>query len=437
MTARRPPPLHPLPDSGEVIVAFSGGPDSVCLLHALLERYGRERLRCVHIDHGLDSGSPARAKRAAELAGQAGTTCDALSIEVEPGDGIEAAARQARYGALAGCMDPGDVLVTAHHADDQVETILLRLLRGAGPEGLSGIPQQRAFADGWLIRPMLDWTRSDIEAFLAERGLDSIQDPANDLPDFDRNQVRHRLLPLIRERWPGADEAILRSARLCRGAARFIAGRASIDLEQALDGSHSIRLDRLAGDETWYRGEILRRWCLRLGWAPPPGRQLEAFAEQLSKVDADRVPELRWKHHCIRFWRQRLWAENESAIPDDWHLTWDGAASLELPCDLGWLLLAGPSGPPLRLSVTSGRPGERLRPGQGPSRPVKQLLAEADVPPWQRNAWPRIRSEGRLVAVGDRWLEADFAAVLEQRGQRLVWRRDDSDVTDAAVESNV
>lgn len=435
MTASPSSEIPSLPEAGDIVVAFSGGPDSLCLLHALLEHLGPERLRCVHVDHGLDHESGARAERAAQLAGEAGTPCEVLSIEVDSGDGVEAAARHARYRALAGCMNPGDVLVTAHHADDQVETVLLRLLRGAGPDGLSGIPRRRRFAGGWLMRPLLDWTRADIEAFLRERGLEAIRDPANDLPAFDRNQVRHRLLPLIRERWAGADEAILRSARLCRGATRFIADRISADLDQAIDAHNALVLDALEGDDAWYRGEAIRRWCLRLGWSPPPGRQLDAFVEQLDGAEADRLPELRWQRHCIRQWRGRLWAQPASGAPDDWHLSWDGTDSLELPAGLGRLALAGRSGPPLPLTVSSGRPGERLRPGQGPSRPVKQLLAEAGVPPWQRSAWPRIHSDGRLVAVGDRWLDADFQELLDQRGQRLVWRRDDSDATAAAVES--
>lgn len=435
MTATHPPALHPLPEAGGIVVAFSGGPDSLCLLHTLLEHHGHERLRCVHVDHGLDPASGTRARQAVRLAGQASVQCEVLSIEVEAGDGLEAAARHARYQALARCMQPGDVLVTGHHADDQVETVVLRLLRGAGPDGLSGIPARRAFAGGWLIRPLLDWNRSDIEAFLAQRGLEPIRDPANDVPDFDRNQLRHRLLPLIRERWPGADEAILRSARLCRGATEFIHDRMANELDRALAPGNVLRLDRLPGSEAWYLCESIRHWCLRLEWPPPPGRQLDAFVAQLAGAGSDRLPELRWQCYCIRHWRGRLWAEQVAAIPDDWCLPWDGSESLELPDDLGRLVLAGRPGPALPLSVGSGRPGERLRPGRGASRPVKQLLAEAGVPPWRRRAWPRIHRDGQLVAVGDRWLDADFAALLDERGQRLVWRRDDSETTDAAVES--
>jgi tRNA(Ile)-lysidine synthase len=426
MTARSRAAIDQLPPGGRIIIAFSGGPDSVCLLHVLADAVDRDRLHVVHVDHGLDPESPERARRAEQIARETGVACIVVPVQVDPGPGLEAAARKARYQALAGCMDPGDMLATAHHADDQAETVLLRLLRGAGPEGLAGIRAQRPFKRGRLIRPLLDWRREDIRAFLDERGLESIEDPANECLEFDRNEIRHRLLPLIRERWPGAERAILRSARLCRGSADFVVERTAAEMKSALDEHGTLILERLPDANSWYLGEIVRRWCLQLGWEPPPGRRLDEFIGQLGDVQPDRQPELRWDGHRIRCWRGRLWADADDAPPSEWNLEWDGLEPIQLPGGQGRLSLTGEASTPLALRITAAGCGGRIETPAG-SRSIRQLMAEADVPPWRRAGWPLVWKNGRIVALPPLWHDAGFADLLRQRGQDLVWRRDDDE----------
>ncbi|WP_376690951.1 tRNA lysidine(34) synthetase TilS [Wenzhouxiangella sp. EGI_FJ10409] len=425
-----------LPGHGRVIVAFSGGPDSVCLLHRLgLARLDRA-IECVHIDHGLDAESPRRAERAVEIAEGLGFRCRVIRVEVGAGRGPEASARDARYRALEQLVGPGDLLVTAHHADDQAETILLRLVRGAGPEGLAGIAALRRFGQGWLSRPLLERPRAEIEHWLDQHGLDCIRDPANDCPDFDRNHLRHEVLPRLRERWPGVDAAMRRSARLCRGAADFLASRVASDLERADAPGEPLALNRLADDGAYYRGAVIRAWCLRQRVEPPPGRRLDAFLEQLTRAGSDRCPELRWGGQVLRCWDERLWLENERATMPEWAMQWDGDAALELPAELGTLELRGPSGPRLALEVRSGRPGDALQPaGHAHHRDCKRLLAEAGVPPWQRYLWPRLWLDGRLVALGTRWRTAEFDQLLDQRRQSLVWEPGARRIATTAVES--
>jgi len=418
-------PLDPaaLPGQGRIIVAFSGGPDSVCLLHQLARGECTREILCVHVDHGLDPESGERARRAGAIAADMGIACQIVSVEVAAGRGPEAAARAARYRALESLIGEDDALATAHHADDQTETVLLRLIRGAGPEGLAGIRRVRAFGQGWLVRPLLDWHRSQIEAWLQRHGLDSIRDPANDLPDFDRNHLRHAVLPGLRERWPGLDSALHRSARLCRGAADFVAERVDRDLSAA-DGAESdaLVLGNLSDDSAFYRGAAIRAWCLCRGVEPPPGRRLDAFLQQVAKAAADRCPEIRWGRSRLRYWHERIWLEPAESPADDWTLAWDGLAPLALPYGLGTLRLEGPSAPPLDLAVRAGRDGESLRPADDPHRrDCKRLLAEAGVPPWQRRLWPRIWHDDDLVALGAQWLTGEFARRLEERGQRLRW----------------
>ncbi|WP_376696034.1 tRNA lysidine(34) synthetase TilS [Wenzhouxiangella sp. EGI_FJ10305] len=428
--------LQDLPGQARVVVAFSGGPDSVCLLHQLADCDPGRELVCVHVDHGLDPGSRDRAVKAAQIAASLGVECSIVQIAVERGHGPEAAARDARYRAFEELIESGDVLVTAHHADDQAETVLLRLVRGAGPDGLAGIPAVRRFGPGWLARPLLDWERRDIENWLERHELDCIRDPANDCLDFDRNHLRHEVLPALRQRWPGLDAALRRSARLCGGAADFIAKKVALDLDQAGATSGRLDLDRLADNGDYYRGAAIRAWCIRNGLQPPPGRRLDSFLEQLSTAESDRCPELRWGEHVLRHWAGAIWLESGLAPPFEWGLPWDGCEPLRLPDGLGLLELLGPSGPPLCLEIRSGQDGESLKPaGDAHQRPCKRLLADAGVPPWQRRQYPRLWLDGELVGLGARWRTAEFDRLMHRRNQSLQWTPGSRPITAAELES--
>ncbi len=417
--------LTTLPGRGRVIVAFSGGPDSVCLLYRLTRAALERGIECVHIDHGLDPESAQRANRAVAIADGLGVPCRIIRIEVSAGSGPEAAARDARYRALEALVGPGEVLVTAHHADDQVETVLLRLIRGAGPEGLSGIPALRRFARGWLARPLLDCTRAGIEHCIERNGLDCIRDPANECLDFDRNQLRHKVLPGLRRRWPGVETALRRSARLCGDAAGFIRRHVEADLAAAYGPRDVLALDGLADDSHYYRAETIRSWCLHNGCEPPPGRRLDTFVEQLRSARSDRCPELRWSGRVLRFWRGRVWLESALTPADPWSLRWDGRQPIELPHGLGRMELTGSGKAPRGLEIRSGREGESLRPaGDAHHRACKRLLAAAGIPPWRRHQWPRLWLDGRLVALGAHWLTAEFEALLRRRRLSLHWHGD-------------
>lgn len=420
------PELNPTPSSwpgnGRIVIAFSGGPDSLYLLYQVLAFDIHRAVVCLHIDHGLDVGSADRARRAVQLARAAGCDCTVVRAEVKPGGSPEAMARNARYQAISDFMCAGDVVLTAHHVDDQLETVIMRLLRGAGPTGLAGIPRQRRYHAGWLIRPLLDCTRAEIETWIEKQGLSPVFDPANDSPAFDRNFVRRELMPLIRRRWGGAQRSILRSARLCRGAATTLEQVTVTDLAGQ---SESPRCLRLVGTLAWsdHRlGEMLRLWCHRQHLPAPPGRRVEAFIQQLRDASPDQQPELRWNNSVIRSWRQRLWLETLTACPAHWQLEWLRGHTLELPGDIGQLELVGIDRPPTGLRVSAGTDAEKLRPaGRQHRHNVRQLMAEAGVPPWQRSLWPRLWLDDRLVGIADRWHDEELSALLDSAGARLVW----------------
>lgn len=426
-----------LPGSNRVIVAFSGGPDSVCLLHQLAESNTGREIVCVHIDHGLDAESRERADRAADIATSLGVECQTIRVTVESGRGPEAAARDARYRAFEKLVGPEDVLVTAHHADDQAETVLLRLLRGAGPDGLAGIPIVRRFGSGWIARPLIEWQRSDIESWLERYRLECIHDPANDYSGFDRNHLRHVVLPTLRERWPGVDAALRRSARLCRGAADFVADRVALDLEQAGITGDRLALDQLADDSAYYRAAVIRAWCIRNALQPPPGQRLDEFVEQISTAEPDRCPQLRWGEHILRHWANQIWLELVQGPPLDWCLPWDGREPLRLPDGLGRLELVGSAGSPVKLEVCAGQEGQSLKPaGDTHHRPCKRLLSEIGVPPWQRDQWPRLWLDGELVGLGTRWRTTEFDQLLRRRNQSLQWQSQPRRLKSAGLESD-
>ena len=420
------PALGDLPGDGRIIVAFSGGPDSVCLA-ALLARAGLKRsIECIHVDHGLDPESRERAKTAARLSAELGLSCRIETVQVHSRSGIEASARKARYACLADHVEGGDVLVTAHHADDQAETILMRLIRGAGSAGMAGIPRLRRFARGWLARPLLDWSREEIRAWLEHHDLEWLDDPANQDPAMDRNYITHEIMPAILARWPGAVDSIRRSGRLAEGASRVLAEVSLADCNRfAAPGR---RLQRAAVErlDDFRFGELLRQWCHQMGHAAPPASRLEEFINQLHQAATDRQPEMRWDESVLRAHDQWLRLEHADDIAADWFQHWSGRDPLVLPGRLGSLQMTPPpSDGGLELTVCLGRHGEKLQ-LEGHDHPVavRKLMQRSGVPPWHRDLWPRLWLKDSLVAVGDRWMDHDFSCHLKGLGCTLEWRTD-------------
>lgn len=422
-----PPPDH-WPGSGNIVVAFSGGPDSACLLHLLSQSRSARTVTAVHIDHNLDHGSARRAEQAAHIAERMGVRCVVEKVQVKRSGSIEANARKARYKALSRHLSDGDALVTAHHADDVAETLLLRLLRGSGVGGLGGIPWQRDFAPGHLIRPLLRFRRSEIEAYLATHGIRSIHDPANDLLSLDRNFLRHEVLPLLKERFPGYIQAFNRSARLNRAAADVLR---TITLASIRDAERpGPRLDlRVLNELTPFTlAEIIREWCLKHRIEPPPGQPLEEFVSQVRDAPSDRQPVLEWGQVRVLRHGDCLWLIERQTEARQWELDWDGQGTLVLPEDCGTLTFSQPvanTWSAKTLLVCSGKPAEKLRiHTDSGHRAVKQLLAEAGIPPWHRQLWPRLWMDGKLVALGDRWLDSQFKEQLVRDGTDLHWTSD-------------
>ena len=418
-------------DTDRVSVAYSGGLDSTVLLVAIArirDELGKQ-VRALHIDHQLQQSSAHWAKRCERTADELDVPFRHVRVDVNVGnEGVEAGARRARYDALRREMSDGEALLTAHHADDQLETMLLALLRGAGPRGLSASPAVRSFGPGWLVRPLLDFTRSDLERWAREEQLTWVADPMNESISFDRNYLRHEIVPRLRTRWPAAALSAVRSATLVHESAQLLETLAKIDMRSlGIDGCLDVSgLRELPGPR---RRNVLRQWLRSHGVRAPSARRLAAIDHDMLVAQHDRVPSARVDGSEIRRHRNLLYCISTLPQVPDSALSWDVVSPFVLPRGLGELRLEPTVGSgiataslPRTLRVAFRRGGETLRAaGEAHRRSLKKRLQEANVLPWWRGRLPIIYAGDRLVAVGDLWVSAPFAAQAGEPGLRVVW----------------
>jgi len=428
----------------KVLVAFSGGVDSMVLAHALVRaRDSLAGLRLAHVDHGLQPASQDWARQCAEVAREWRVPYAVLRARIKRrrGESPEAAAREARYTLLAQAMMPGEVLVTAQHRDDQVETVLLQLLRGAGVAGLAAMPAIASFGPGRIARPLLDVTRAEIVAAARAAKLRWIEDPTNRDPRFARNYLRHHVLPLIHGQWPGADRAVARTAAHMAEARELLAERADSDLAVVADGG-GLAVVALRALTPARRRNALRRYIAQAGVELPDASRLNEMTIALLSARADAQPEVRWRGAVLRrrFDRLELHVDSQAEIAGGHEIhakSWRWAD--ERVCVLNdagdtLVLLDDAAGPidldrlPAALALAPRRGGERLRPGaRARTQSLKTLLQSAKIAVEERARMPLLftgETPKRLVAVGDRWIDASVGAnVKSRRRARLRWVR--------------
>jgi tRNA(Ile)-lysidine synthase len=411
----------------QLCVGFSGGADSTALLHALAQLpQARSRgLRALHVNHGLQHDSEAWAAHCQRFGEAWGVPCEVVRVQVEDGrgDGLEAAARRARHQAFDAHLREGERLVLAHHRDDQVETVLLKLLRGAGPDGLGAMRTLRPLGHGQLWRPMLDVPRASLRAYVEVHGLAFIEDPSNADIQLARNYLRHEILPRLQGHWPQAADSILHSAALSRAAADALRSQWLGALERLRDPA----TDSLDG-QAWLalvpalRDPLLDHWLHARGLTAPTTAQRQQIERQLRESRPGKLPCIRWPGTELHIWRGRLWSvPPAAAIDPQWQTEWRGEP-LHLP-DGGELhLLQGAQlDPPITLRLRRG--GERIKPaGDAHTRELRDLFQQDMMPPWRRPACPLLYAGDELVAVADRWASTRGAALFQQAGGRPQWR---------------
>jgi tRNA(Ile)-lysidine synthase len=426
-----------------VLVAFSGGMDSSVLAHGLVKQRRKfTSLKLVHVDHGLQPMSVDWSKHCSRQARKWQVSLILLKANIQQtrGESLEAAARDARYSLIAGVLEPGEVLVTAQHRDDQVETLLLQLFRGSGVAGLSSMPRRADFARGRIVRPVLGLSRAVLESYAKSEKLEWVEDPTNATTRFGRNFLRHQVLPSLRKRWNGIDEAIARSARHMGEAAKLLDWVARRDLARAADGD-GLNVAVLKALPAARRRNALRAFVVRAGLELPSTAKMMEIAGSLLVARPDAQPEVHWYGSVIRRRAGRLElqvvSENspelqlETALKS-WHwnrervLIANGAGdSLALiddasgPIDLDKL--------PSAIDVRPRRGGEKLRLGpRARTQSLKKLLQGARMSVEARARLPLLFAgvgpKASLIAAGDRWIDASIAATVKSRRRaRLRW----------------
>ncbi|WP_129140215.1 tRNA lysidine(34) synthetase TilS [Modicisalibacter coralii] len=405
---------------GRVVwVALSGGLDS-CLLLALVAEAARRHPRpihALHVDHGLQSAAADFERHCRRLCSRLGVPLFVERVSVElAGEGLEAAAREARYAAFARRVAPGEALWLAQHADDQAETFLLAALRGSGVRGLAAMPERRDWRGRDLARPLLGLDRSRLAAVAADLGLSWCEDPSNADTRLDRNYLRHAVLPRLAERWPQVARSLGESARRAAEADGLLDEFAAIDLRGA--GGDPARLGVAAlTDLSRPRQRLLvRHACQRLGLPTPPAARLEALLDQLAARE-DAEVHVVWPGGEGRRWRGRLYLQAPAEpLPVGWRAPWNGqpgrvgATAADPGVRVDWRLTQE-SGGVGELRLTGRRGGEMLRVAGRGRRDVKRLLQEAGIPPWRRGscllAWQGETLVAVLgVAVAEGWCQA-------------------------------
>jgi len=420
-------------------LAFSGGLDSSALLYALSALRSREgfSLRAVHINHQLHPSCVDWARAARATARGLRVPCEIVAVEVarRGGESPEAAAREARYAALKQHLESGELLLTAHHQEDQLETILLALLRGSGVPGLSAMRAVTALGSAQLLRPLLPICRSQLEQYARKRGFKWSEDPSNEDNRFDRNYLRRVVVPALRQRWPAVAATASRSAAHLLEARNLLDQLARESLSDAYDGA-ALRVSVLRRLPMAQRRNALRLWIAERGLPPPDQTRLLEIAGPLLAARQDSHAGVRWRGGQLRRHADRLLAQrvddDQAVAPPAQPLRWEwqvqrwlqlesGDAIGLVPDRHGDVLLA--TLPPI-IELQFRRGGERVRAEHG-SVAVKDLLQKSALPPWQRDSIPLLLHEKRIIAVGDLWLDPQYrAGGTAGAGQaRLRWRR--------------
>lgn len=427
--------------SRRVAVGLSGGLDSVVLLD-LLDHLRQDfdlALSAIHVNHGIS-------RHAADWERFCGSVCAArgIGLRVErvrvanQGEGLEAAARRLRYQAFASADT--DLVALAHHMDDQAETLLLQLLRGAGAKGMAAMPELRSPSPNLghsdpqrpaILRPLLEVSRKEIADYAGACGLKWVEDDSNADSDLDRNYLRAQIMPLLAARFPGYRETFSRAARNMADQAQLAEDLAAIDLP--LPDALRVPVETLRRLSAPRALNLLRRMFALQGLPMPPRERLEEALRQCRDAAADAQVHVGFESHGLRCHRGMVVLVAETrAFPGDWQTGWDGLRELQLPGGLGHLRGRCASGEgiacrhfEIHAAVVRGRGGgERIQPA--PNRPVRELkkmFQELTVPPWERSRMPLVFFGERLAWVPGIGVAEEFRAAPGEQGIVPEWER--------------
>ena len=403
-------------DTNAVWVALSGGIDSIVLLHATQAVFDDTHvpLKAVHINHQLQADAEKWSQHCQSVCDQLDISLEIIKVETQSFSdlGFEGAAREARYQAFTKLLKANEVLLTAHHADDQVETVLFQLIRGTGPQGLAGCAAQRDLGDAKLYRPLLNITRNQIEQYATSHQLNWIEDPSNQSLQHDRNFLRHEVMPILKQRWPSLAGTITRSAQWQTESAQLLDDLAALDLADINLDVQTLSIAKLRHMSVARQKNVLRWWIKQQGFATPSMEILNHILKDVVACPVDREPCVTWQNCELRKYRNELYLLPTLPEHDPNRIyTWNINDALTIPGIKITLTKQALENFGIDLSNTDTlqvrfrQGGERIRPrGRGCEKDLKTLFQETGVMPWLRDRIPLLYKDDKLVCVWGFWL---------------------------------
>ncbi len=380
------------------VVGFSGGVDSTALLHWLSHLSNRLPILALHVNHQLDPDAQYWAEAAADFSASLGIDYQVVSVDVASGGSVEAAARAARYAAFEAVLGPGDVLILGHHADDQVETVVMNMLRGSERPGLQGMPSNRIVGQATLVRPLLKVERARLIAYAESHGLEWIEDPSNARVQHDRNFLRQDVLPTLDQRFVGWRRRIETALARDESFGQAVDEAVSRDLEVCLEGL-GLRVDRLIRHSHARQRMILRRFLEERCLQQPSGRAIDEFLDQLRSSKARGRAELLvgdWSLESDRGWIF-LVSQKESPLwlPEQWQGERFRRSGMLLLCQHS--VRGGLRKPLSQYRMSAMHPGLKIQ--RGHHQDVRELLRAAGIPRWLRERLPVVMEGESVVMV--------------------------------------
>ncbi len=413
-------------NTGTLFIGYSGGIDSYVLLHLLANQaHLKHRIVALYVHHGLQAEADDWALHCDQQCRQLSVAFQLLVVNAQPnvGESPEEAARNARYAAFRQLINHDDVLLIAQHREDQLETVLLQMFRGAGLNGLAAMPVHTNFGAGALVRPFLNTPKSSILSYANYHQLSWVEDPSNSVDDFDRNFLRNQIIPSLRQRWPSIDKTVVRSAQHCGDSAELINNWANSVCVQIIDP-----VDQCLLIQEWQlftqvqRRYLLRYWLQSFGLKPPSQAVLQSIMDQVIDARLDADPKLVIQKHLIRKYRDKLYCLGEHNLLECFDLgVWNrGELSFDLGNGFELAVVEAQNGIPKlfwqqnTITIDKRCGGEKLQllNRQG-SHCLKKLYQERGIPPWERNNKPLLFIDGCLAFVPELGVDQRFFSTGE------------------------
>ena len=431
--------LAGLKEHSSIYVAYSGGLDSHVLMHLLSKssNVAGHALHSIHVNHKFAASSDEWAKHCELTAEKLGYEHRSITIDEKApaGDSLEAWARERRYKLMAESVPDTGVLLTAHHRDDQAETLLLQLLRGSGVSGLAAMPTFNTQFGVLHGRPLLNFSRKEIAEYAHEQQLEWIDDESNLDPAFDRNYLRHNVFPVLRKRWPALDKTMGRAASQQADALQIIEEVAANDLvlvSRPVPGS--INIKSLKSMSLAHQANVLRYWIKTLGLPLPTSSHVEKILMQVVDARHDGVPLVNWpgceiRRHDGQLFAMAPLAEYDKELSIDWSLqercsVAGGQLCAKKVRGLG-IRAAAVENERLRVQFRQG--GEKIHlPGKQHSQELKKLFQEFRIPSWLRDRVPLLYKDKQLVAVADFWTDSQYLGSEGEQSWQISWQPDPS-----------